>query len=88
VTVTYGSFVQNAAIRVDAKGQPAWVMHAPMDECEPRKKRGACNHSVARSDLRMASGYRIPFRVDGGNFFGTPQKFSFCRAQVVEARFL
>ncbi|HET8747389.1 MAG TPA: hypothetical protein VFM98_17450 [Ramlibacter sp.] len=36
------------------------------------------------SDFRAVSGYRLPFRVDGGNFFGTPEYFPFYRARVLE----
>jgi hypothetical protein len=40
------------------------------------------------SDFREVGGYRVPFRVDGGNFFGTEDYFPFYRAEVEAIRFL
>jgi hypothetical protein len=39
-------------------------------------------------EMGSFSGYRIPIRIDGGNWFGTDAYFPFFRAQVTQARFL
>jgi hypothetical protein len=39
------------------------------------------------SDFREVQGYRLPFRVEGGNMFGTGAYFPFFRAEVAAIRF-
>jgi hypothetical protein len=39
-------------------------------------------------EMGSFGGYRIPIRIDGGNWFGTDAYFPFFRAQVTQARFL
>jgi hypothetical protein len=39
------------------------------------------------SEFRTASGYCLPFRVDGGNFFGTAEYVPFYKARVTAARY-
>ena len=87
VTVTHGVLVQSADIRVDAHGQPMWVSMPRWTNANPDKAWRLQPFGGEVSDFRMVAGYRIPFRVDGGNFFGTPDYFPFYRAQVLEARF-
>lgn len=88
VTVTHGSLVQSADIRVDATGQPVWVSMPRWTNANPEKVWRVQPFGGEVSDFRMVAGYRVPFRVDGGNFFGTPEYFPFYRAHVVEMRFL
>lgn len=40
------------------------------------------------SDFREAQGFRIPFRVEAGNMFGTDEHFVFFKATVKAVRFL
>jgi hypothetical protein len=40
------------------------------------------------SEFRTIDGFRLPFRVDGGNFFGTPDYFPFYRARVLSIHIL
>ena len=39
------------------------------------------------SDFREVQGYRLPFRVEAGNMFGTEDYFPFFRAEVRAIRF-
>jgi hypothetical protein len=87
VTVTHGSLVQSADVRVNAKGQPVWVTMSRWTNANPEKVWRVQPFGGEVSDFRMVSGYRVPFRVDGGNFFGTPDYFPFYRARVVEMHF-
>jgi hypothetical protein len=88
VTVTHGSLVQSADVRVDANGQPVWVSMPRWTNANPEKAWRVQPFGGELADFRMVSGYRVPFRVDGGNYFGTPAYFPFYRARVVEMRFL
>jgi hypothetical protein len=38
------------------------------------------------SDFRRVGGYRLPFRVEGGNLIGTPDYFPFFKAEVTAIR--
>jgi hypothetical protein len=87
VTVTHGSLTQSADVRVDAKGQPLWVSMPRWTNANPEKVWRVQPFGGEVSDFRTVSGYRVPFHVDGGNFFGTPEYFPFYRARVVEMRF-
>ena len=85
-TVTDAGMQQDVVIHVDAAGRPLWV--------SMRRWSNANADGVFRlqpfggdlSDFREVQGYQLPFRVDGGNFFGTPDYFPFYRAQVREIR--
>jgi hypothetical protein len=39
------------------------------------------------SDFREVQGYRLPFRVEAGNMFGTDDYFVFFKAEVTDIRF-
>jgi hypothetical protein len=87
VTVTHGALVQSVDIRVDGKGQPRWVSM-------PRWSNANADHEYRTqafggelSDFRVVSGYRVPFRVEGGNFFGSAEYFPFYKAYVKDLRY-
>ena len=87
VTVTQGALVQSLDVRVDERGQPIWVCIPRWTNANPDKVYRVQPFGGELSDFRSVSGYRVPFRVDGGNFFGTPDYFPFYRAQVTSVRF-
>lgn len=39
------------------------------------------------SDFREVQGFRIPFKVEAGNMFGTDEYFAFFKARVTAVRF-
>jgi hypothetical protein len=88
VTVTHGALEQALEIRVDQTGRPLWVRMARWTAANPEKVYRLQPFGGELSDFRSVSGYRVPFHVDGGNFFGTPEYFPFYRARVTAARFL
>ena len=86
-TVTHGALVQSVDIHVDATGQPKWISLARWSNANPDKVFRMQPFGGDVSDFREVSGFRVPFRVDGGNFFGTPDYFPFYRARIVDMRF-
>ena len=82
-TVTHLDMAQEVDIRVDADGKPLWVRIPRWTNANPEKLFRVQPFGGELSDFRDVSGYRLPFRVDGGNFFGMPDYFPFYRARVV-----
>jgi hypothetical protein len=74
-------------IRVDATGKPLWVKIPRWSNANPKGVYRLQPFGGDLSDFRLVSGYRIPFRVDGGNFFGTAAYFPFYRARIIGLQF-
>jgi hypothetical protein len=77
---------QEVDIRLDAKGQPQWVSMPRWTNASPEGTFRLQPFGGELSDFRLVAGFRIPFRVSGGNFFGTPDYFPFYRVRVVSIR--
>jgi hypothetical protein len=88
VTVRHGSLQQAVDIRVDAAGQPEWVRMDRWTNANAQQEFRLQPFGGFVSDFRWVDGYRVPFQVDGGNFFGTPDYFPFYRARLQSVRFL
>ncbi len=86
-TVTHGALVQAAEIRVDESGQPLWVRIPRWTNANVEKVYRTQPFGGELSDFRRVAGYRVPFQVDGGNFFGTPEYFPFYKARLTAVRF-
>jgi hypothetical protein len=87
VTVTRGAIAQSVDIRVDGKGQPLWVSMPRWTNANPEQVYRTQPFGGELSDFRVVSGYRVPFRVEGGNFFGAADYFPFYKARVTDLRF-
>jgi hypothetical protein len=87
VTVTHGALTQALVIRVDETGQPLWVSLPRWTNANEEKVYRNQPFGGELSDFRSVSGYRVPFQVDGGNFFGTPEYFPFYKARLTALRF-
>lgn len=87
-TVAHRGMRQQIDIRVDAQGQPVWVSMLRWSNANPQGVYREQPFGGEVSDFRRVQGFRVPFRVDGGNFFGTPDYFPFYRACVVALRVL
>lgn len=87
VTVRHGALEQSVDIRVDGNGQPVWVKMPRWTNANPEQVYRLQPFGGELADFRLVSGYRVPFRVDGGNFFGTPDYFPFYKARVTALRF-
>lgn len=86
--VTHLGMHQELDIRVDAQGRPLWVRLPRWSNANPQGVYQEQPFGGEVSDFREVQGFRVPFRVDGGNFFGTPDYFPFYRARVRSLRVL
>jgi hypothetical protein len=87
VTVTHGPLTQAVDMRIDGTGQPVWVSMPRWTNANPEKAYRIQPFGGELSDFRKVSGYRVPFRVDGGNHFGGPDYFPFYKARLTDVLF-
>jgi hypothetical protein len=81
-TVTHAGMTQEVDIRVNAEGQPVWIKIERWSNANPQGEFRLQPFGGEVSDYRRIDGHTLPFRVDGGNFFGTEDYFPFYRARV------
>jgi hypothetical protein len=86
--VTHRGVTQTVDIRVDAEGRPLWVSFPRWTDANPEGVYRIQPFGGYLSGFREFDGYRLPTRVDGGNFFGTEDYFPFYRARVEGVRIL
>jgi len=86
-TVSHGALAQSIDIRVDPEGKPRWVSLPRWSNANADKIYRLQPFGGELSDFRPVSGFRVPCRVEGGNFFGTPDYFPFYRSRVTGLRF-
>ena len=87
VTVTRGELSQSVEITLGDDGRPVEVSMMRWSNANPQKQYRLQPFGGTLSDFRDVSGYRLPFRVEGGNQFGTDAYFPFYRAEVTAIRF-
>ena len=87
VTITHGDLKQVVDITVDAQGRPVEVSFQRWSDANPDKVHRLQPFGAVMSDFREVDGYRLPFRVEAGNMFGTEDYFPFFLADVTEIRF-
>ncbi len=87
VTITHGDLEQVVDITVDAQGRPVEVSFQRWSDANPDKVHRLQPFGAVMSDFREVDGYRLPFRVEAGNMFGTEDYFPFFLADVTEIRF-
>jgi hypothetical protein len=85
-TVTHLGMTQEVDIRVDAAGKPLWVRIPRWSNANPDQAYRLQPFGGEPSDFRSVQGYQLPFRLEGGNFFGTGEYFPFYRARVTDIR--
>jgi hypothetical protein len=83
-TVNHRGLTQTVDVRVDAEGRPLWVTISRWTDANPEKVFRLQPFGGSLSDFREVGGFRLPFHVEGGNFFGTMDYFPFYRAAVQE----
>jgi hypothetical protein len=81
-TVRRGDLVQTVDIQVDADGRPLAVVIPRWTDANPEAVFRNQPFGGTLDDFREVDGYRLPFSVDGGNFFRTDAYFPFFRARV------
>jgi hypothetical protein len=87
VTVRHENLEQSVDVTVDAEGRPVEVSFQRWSNANPEKVHRLQPFGAKMSDFREVGGYRLPFRVEAGNMFGTDAYFAFFLAEVTEIRF-
>ena len=87
VTISHNDLEQAVDITVDAQGSPVEVSFRRWSDANPDKVHRLQPFGAVKSDFREVDGYRLPFRVEAGNMFGTEDYFPFFVADVREIRF-
>ena len=85
VTMSHNDLSQAVDIQVDAEGT---VQFMRWSDANPEREHRLQPFGGQLSDFREVQGFRIPFKVEAGNMFGTEQHFIFFRARVTKVRFL
>ncbi|MGM0987439.1 MAG: DUF6544 family protein [Pseudomonadota bacterium] len=87
VTLTHGRLSQAVDVTVDAEGRPVRVVFQRWSDANPQKVYRRQPFGGHLADFREVDGYRLPFRVEAGNGFGTDDYFPFFRVEVTAVRF-
>jgi hypothetical protein len=87
VTLTHGNLEQAVDVTVDRDGRPVEVSFQRWSDANPDKVHRLQPFGAVLSDFREVGGYRLPFRVEAGNMFGTDDYFPFFVADVTDIRF-
>lgn len=86
VTITHGELEQAVDVTVDQEGRPVEVSFQRWSKANPDKVHRLQPFGAFMSDFREVGGYRLPFRVEAGNMFGTDEYFPFYLANVTDIR--
>lgn len=87
VTVRQGNLEQSVDVTVDPEGRPVKVSFLRWSNANPEKVYRLQPFGGYMSDFREVQGYRLPFRIEAGNMFGTEEYFPFFLAEVTGIRF-
>ena len=87
VTITHGALIQAVDVTVNAEGQPVKVFFMRWSNANPEKSYRLQPFGGTLSDFRVVQGFKLPFRVEAGNMFGTNDYFPFFKAEVKAIRF-
>lgn len=87
VTVTHNALSQSVEVRVDAEGRPIEVRFMRWTNANAERTYRLQPFGGYLSDFREVQGFRLPFRVEAGNLFGTDAYFPFFKAEVRKVGF-
>ncbi len=87
VTITHGELSQDVDVKVNAEGQPLEVSFMRWSNANPEKLYRLQPFGGILSDFRVVQGFKLPFRIEAGNMFGTREYFPFFKAEVKAIRF-
>jgi hypothetical protein len=87
VTIRHRDLEQAVDVSVDAQGRPLEVRFQRWSNANPDQVYRLQPFGAVVFDFREVGGYRLPFRVEAGNLFGTDAYFPFFVADVAEIRF-
>jgi uncharacterized protein DUF6544 len=87
MTMVHGTLEQAVNVTVDQDGRPVEVSFLRWSNANPEKVHRLQPFGAVMSDFRDVGGYRLPFRVEAGNMFGTDAYFPFFLADVTKIGF-
>jgi hypothetical protein len=87
VTITHEELSQAVDVTVNVEGQPIEVSFMRWSNANPEKSYRLQPFGGALSDFRVVQGFKLPFRIEAGNMFGTNEYFPFFKAEVKAIRF-
>lgn len=87
VTLTYQGLEQAVDLYVDVDGRPVKVIFQRWSDANPDKTFQLQPFGGYPSKFERFGGYRLPTRIEAGNFFGTDEYFPFFRVNVTSVRF-
>lgn len=87
VTMRQQGLEQSVDVLVDVQGRPTEVRFQRWSDANPQKTHRLQPFGGYLSDFRRVDGYRLPFRVEAGNMFGTDEYFPFFIAEVSQIGF-
>lgn len=87
VSVTCMGLQQAFDVTVDAEGRPLKIVFERWSDANPSKTYQLQPFGGYLSDYREFEGFRLPTRIEAGNFFETEDYFPFFKATVTSVRF-
>lgn len=87
VTVRHGGLEQAVELALDGEGLPRTVSFQRWSDANPDRRFRLQPFGGRMEEFRRVGGYRLPFRVEAGNHWGTPDYFPFFRAEVARIGF-
>ncbi len=87
VIVEHGPLSQAVDVTVDSDGRPVTAVFQRWSNANADNEHRLQPFGAVMSDFREVGGYRLPFRVEAGNLYGTEEYFPFFRADVTAIRF-
>nr|WP_211163569.1 DUF6544 family protein [Azoarcus taiwanensis] len=87
VTVTHNGLSQSVDVSVDEEGRPVEVRFQRWTNANAERTYRLQPFGGYLSDFREIQGFRLPFRVEAGNLFGTDAYFPFFKARLRAVRF-
>jgi len=87
VTVAWNGLEQSVDLHVDAEGRPVRVEFRRWSDANPDQSFRFQPFGGYLSEFEEFEGFRLPTRVEAGNFFGTDDYFPFFRVNVTSVRF-
>ena len=87
LTISHKGLEQAVDVTLDAEGLPRAVSFQRWTDANPDRRFRLQPFGGRMEDFRRVGGYRLPFRVEAGNHWGTPDWFPFFRAEVARIGF-
>lgn len=87
VVVEFAGLSQSVDVTVAADGRPVSVVLPRWSDANPDKTFRLQPFGGTLADFATFDGYRVPTRIEAGNFFGTADYFPFFRAVVDRVRY-